>query len=290
MIELKGTQANITLKSPTVVSGSVDLSNYYTKTEVDSLIPDTSGFALKSEIPDVSEFITEIPAEYVTETELNAKIPEATAANKGQVLSVDADGNKTWANPYAIDGTLTPGYQYNSAAKSHLFVIDATNSTPALGTYYFNSGTVYIKVVKDGVKVSQQSFAAVKQIQVININPSGKKSGIVFDIIYVSTKQRVNLYFEDNGYVIGGTYTANTFYKTTLQYSSKEVDNLLNQKLDSPTNTGTTGQVPVYQEDGSTVWGDVLTQVDIDAKGYQTAEQVQAAINTALGVIENGTY
>ena len=40
---------------------SVDLSNYYTKTEVDSLIPDTS------------RFITEVPAEYVTESELNAK-------------------------------------------------------------------------------------------------------------------------------------------------------------------------------------------------------------------------
>ena len=61
MIELKSTQANITLKSPTVVSGSVDLSNYYTKSQVDALIPDVSGF------------ITEIPSEYVTETELNAK-------------------------------------------------------------------------------------------------------------------------------------------------------------------------------------------------------------------------
>lgn len=61
MIELKSTQANITLKSPTVVSGSVDLSNYYTKAQVDALIPDVSGF------------ITDIPSEYVTETELNAK-------------------------------------------------------------------------------------------------------------------------------------------------------------------------------------------------------------------------
>lgn len=101
MIELKSTQANITLKSPTVVSGSVDLSNYYTKAETEALIPDVSGFitgseadtkistavslaeervdfklgsyALKTEIPDVSGFITEIPSEYVTETELNAK-------------------------------------------------------------------------------------------------------------------------------------------------------------------------------------------------------------------------
>ena len=101
MIELKSTQANITLKSPTVVSGSVDLSNYYTKAETEALIPDVSGFitgseadtkistavslaeervdfklgsyALKTEIPDVSGFITEIPGEYVTESELNAK-------------------------------------------------------------------------------------------------------------------------------------------------------------------------------------------------------------------------
>lgn len=61
MIELKSTQANITLKSPTVVSGSVDLSNYYTKAQVDALIPD------------VSSFITSIPDEYVTDSELDAK-------------------------------------------------------------------------------------------------------------------------------------------------------------------------------------------------------------------------
>lgn len=77
MIKLQAnSKSNIELGTPSIVireGSTVDLSNYYTKTEVDSLIPDTSGFALKSEIPDVSEFITEIPAEYVTETELNAK-------------------------------------------------------------------------------------------------------------------------------------------------------------------------------------------------------------------------
>lgn len=42
-------------------SGAVDLSGYYTKVEVDALIPDTSGF------------ITAIPSEYVTDSELTAK-------------------------------------------------------------------------------------------------------------------------------------------------------------------------------------------------------------------------
>ena len=58
----------------------VDLTDYYTKTEVDAKIPsklsqltDDVGYAKSTDIPDVSGFITSIPDEYVTETELNAK-------------------------------------------------------------------------------------------------------------------------------------------------------------------------------------------------------------------------
>lgn len=57
-----------------------DLENYYTKEETDALIEnieingvDLSGYAKKEDIPDVSDFISEIPAEYVTESELEAK-------------------------------------------------------------------------------------------------------------------------------------------------------------------------------------------------------------------------
>lgn len=44
-----------------ISAGNVELTNYYTKTEVDSMIPSTEGF------------ITEIPSEYVTDSELTAK-------------------------------------------------------------------------------------------------------------------------------------------------------------------------------------------------------------------------
>ena len=104
MIELKSTQANITLKSPTVVGGSVDLSNYYTKAQVDALIPDVSGF------------ITEIPSEYVTEEELNAKgyltehqsldgyalktdIPDVSGfALKSEIPSIEGLATETYVN------------------------------------------------------------------------------------------------------------------------------------------------------------------------------------------------
>lgn len=58
----------------------VDLSNYYTKSEVDNLIPDTTGYALKSEIPDVSGFTTMNAVEekgYQTEAQVNTLINTA---------------------------------------------------------------------------------------------------------------------------------------------------------------------------------------------------------------------
>ena len=77
-----------------VTAGDVDLTNYYTKQEVDNKIPSLNGYATeqwvedknyltehqsledyakKSDIPDVCKFITSVPAEYITEEELNGK-------------------------------------------------------------------------------------------------------------------------------------------------------------------------------------------------------------------------
>ena len=53
------------------------LAAYATKTYVDNTVaenqPNLSGYAKKTDIPDVSGFISEIPAEYVTDSELAAK-------------------------------------------------------------------------------------------------------------------------------------------------------------------------------------------------------------------------
>lgn len=72
--------------------GSADLSNYYTKSEVDALIPeevDLTGYALKTEIPDVSGFTTMSAVEakgYQTADDVNALITTAI----GNIT--DADG------------------------------------------------------------------------------------------------------------------------------------------------------------------------------------------------------
>lgn len=61
-------------------TGEGGLKNYYTKAEVDDKIPDVSGKADKADIPSKtsqlindSGFLNEIPSEYVTEAELEAK-------------------------------------------------------------------------------------------------------------------------------------------------------------------------------------------------------------------------
>lgn len=69
--------------------GEVNLENYYTKSEVNALIPDVSGYALKTEIPDVSGYTTMSAVEgkgYQTADQVNALITTAI----GKIT--DADG------------------------------------------------------------------------------------------------------------------------------------------------------------------------------------------------------
>lgn len=86
-----------------------DLSNFYNKQEVDALIPDITGFALKTEIPDVSGFAlkSEIPStsglateKYVDDAIANIDIPETDLSNYYNKTEVEAlfnsivDGNE----------------------------------------------------------------------------------------------------------------------------------------------------------------------------------------------------
>ena len=112
-----------------VNAGDVDLTNYYTKQEVDDKIPSLSGYATeqwvegknyltehqsledyakKTDIPDVSEFIKEIPSEYITEEELNGKgyltsIPD-TYVTDGELSTAISDKVSQTALNEAIEG------------------------------------------------------------------------------------------------------------------------------------------------------------------------------------------
>lgn len=99
MIELVNKKSNVNLATPTIIvkeGGGGDLSNYYTKSEVDALIPDVSGFALKSEIPSieglaseayVDEKIAAIPEVDLSGYALKSEIPDVS----GFITDSEAD-------------------------------------------------------------------------------------------------------------------------------------------------------------------------------------------------------
>lgn len=100
----------IDTKFAALEEGDVNLTNYYTKAEVNSLIPDVSGKADKSEVPtkvsqleNDSKYLTEVPDEYVTEDELKSKgyltkevepLFTASAAKNINQSNIDSWNNK----------------------------------------------------------------------------------------------------------------------------------------------------------------------------------------------------
>lgn len=77
------TMANAIYQGPP--GPAADLTNYYTKSEVDAKIPDTSGFALKTEIPSVPTNVSSFTndAEYTNKTYVDNAIAQAVTG--GQV-------------------------------------------------------------------------------------------------------------------------------------------------------------------------------------------------------------
>lgn len=92
---------------------NIDLSSYATKEELNTAINsiDLSAYAKKTDIPDVSRYLTSIPEEYVTETELNAK----GYLTEHQDLSAYALKTEIPTVP-SLDGYATTQYVDNAIA------------------------------------------------------------------------------------------------------------------------------------------------------------------------------
>ena len=93
------------------ISGKADKVHSHTLSDItDYKEPDLSEYAKKTDIPDVSNFITAIPAEYVTESELNAKgyltsVP-STYAKKSDIPSLDGYATESYVTT-AINNALS---------------------------------------------------------------------------------------------------------------------------------------------------------------------------------------
>lgn len=151
------------------------LANYYTKPEVNELIPDLSGYALKTEIPTVPTnvsafnndvgYLTEIPSEYVTETELESKgylTEHQSLAN----YSTTEEMNNAISNHHdsTKQDTLTAGD--NITIENNVISATGGGSGSSLPEYPTENGNYsLIAVIKDGISsLSWKSVASIFQL------------------------------------------------------------------------------------------------------------------------------
>ena len=134
---------------------NIDLSAYATKEELTQAINsiDLSSYAKKTDIPDVSRYLTEIPAEYVTETELNAK----GYLTEHQDLSAYALKTEIPTVP-SLDGYATTEYVDNAIANV------PSGGNVDLSNYYTKAETNALIPSTEGLATEEYVNNAVSNI------------------------------------------------------------------------------------------------------------------------------
>lgn len=134
---------------------NIDLSAYATKEELTQAINsiDLSAYAKKTDIPDVSRYLTSIPEEYVTETELNAK----GYLTEHQDLSAYALKTEIPTVP-SLDGYATTQYVDNAIANI------PSGGTVDLSNYYTKAETNALIPSTEGLATEEYVNNAVSNI------------------------------------------------------------------------------------------------------------------------------
>ena len=134
---------------------NIDLSSYATKEELTQAINsiDLSAYAKKTDIPDVSGYLTSIPEEYVTETELNAK----GYLTEHQDLSAYALKTEIPTVP-SLDGYATTEYVDNAIANV------PSGGNVDLSNYYTKAETDALIPSTEGFATTQYVDNAVSNI------------------------------------------------------------------------------------------------------------------------------
>lgn len=299
----------------------VDLTGYYTKTEVDELIenidipetdltgyateeyvdeavknakPDLTDYAKKTDIPDVSDFISEIPEEYITETELNNKgylTEHQSLAGYATEKYVD-DAIANIEIPEGPGGAGTPLYQHTVYIGADLMTsgrldpsVYVTFVCDKKDQFTFESFANYLQTTGSELAISGTTFysgaSKAEYIPLDFIKGSSRETTVIvsyrtpsttstdtpkFDEISITAAQAVE--FNDTVVSVGtasvsggGDADLSNYYTKEETYSKTEVDGLIPEPTDL-TN--------YYTKD-------------------ETTQAIQDALN-AIGVAEGGAY
>ena len=271
------TMANAIYQGPP--GPEADLTNYYTKSEIDAKIPDTSGFALKTEIPSVPTNVSSFTndAEYTNKTYVDNAIAQTVTG--GQVdLSNYYTKSETDAAIEAAAPDLS-GY----ALKSE--IPDTT-------------GLASEQYVQDQIAaIPETDLSDYATISYVNTEIAKVVTSSEVDLSNYYTKNETNAAIQAakpdlSGYALK-TEIPSTAGLATEQYVNDAIANINIPEVDLTnyyTKSEVDAKIPNTSGFLTEVPAEYITETELTAKGYQTEEQVNALINTALGVIENGTY
>ena len=274
--------------NPDGEASDLDLSNYYTKNETDSLIDtaiqdiDLSPYATKVELEnyDTSEQVDakinaiEIPEIDLSDYAKKSEIPDVSGyalkteiPTKAEQINYDASTSK---NYFESPGTLQEAINIiDSSLTSNTTKVNAV--IKKLSDYALKTEIPSI----EGLASTEYVDNAIANIDI----PEG-----IQHITITDASELLNL--ETGLYIVDGEFTVNT-----LQGENTFSGNLA-VRHDWHAYTFIDQTTVLLYNDGGATWNSNLDMrlQDVENAGYQTEEQVNALINTALGVIENGTY
>ena len=246
--------------------GSVDLSDYYTKGEVDNLIDnvevDLTGYATETYVSNnyqpKGNYLTSIPSEYVTETELTAK----NYATKSEIPTIPTN-----VSSFNNDS----GYITNSALNGYATETYVSNNYQVKGNYITSIPSEYVTeselqtAIEDSNNIVYLTQAEYDSLGV-NLDPS--------TLYLISDAANVVNFKTINGESILGEGNI------TIESETVDLSNYY-------TKTECDGRFQLKGNYLTSIPAEYITETELTNKGYATTTYVDTQIGDINTILEN---
>lgn len=296
----------------TIEGGTTDLSNYYTKGEVDNLIDnvevDLSGYATETYVntnfQPKGDYLTSIPDEYITESELTAK----NYATKSEIPTIPTNVSSfnndsgyitnSALNGYATETYVSNNYQpkgdyLTSVPSEYVTETELNDAIAGLG----GGESVAYLIIKENSSENTYSYVGGSFEDVVNAYNNNKPY-----FIYVPNGSGVDYYSLAETTIITDNYiqcssfahTGSThiwrywrLYPNSIQlYSQTTYEYATTTQLNSKQDTLVSG-TNIKTINGNSILGSGDLVITTDLSNYYTKSEIDTQIGDINTILEN---